>query len=57
MATKETSRTVSGIEYTKIGEIRGLLMVVQGVSRVAYGELVEIETATGERRLDDTGLD
>lgn len=51
MVTETAARSISGVEYTKIGEIRGPLMVVQGVSRVAYDELVEIETASGEKRL------
>lgn len=38
--------TISGVEYTKIGEIRGSPVVVQGVSRVAYDELVEIEISS-----------
>ncbi|MEM4297998.1 MAG: V-type ATP synthase subunit B [Nitrososphaerota archaeon] len=40
-----------GVEYTRVEEIRGPLLIVQGVSRAAYDELVEIETGTGERRL------
>ncbi|MEM2519838.1 MAG: V-type ATP synthase subunit B, partial [Nitrososphaerota archaeon] len=41
----------SGVEYATIREIRGPLMIVDNVSGVAYDELVEIETGTGERRL------
>ncbi|MCS6783869.1 MAG: V-type ATP synthase subunit B [Candidatus Caldarchaeum sp.] len=41
----------SGIEYLSVQEIRGPLMIVGGVSGVAYDELVEVETAEGERRL------
>jgi V/A-type H+-transporting ATPase subunit B len=40
-----------GVEYTSITEVKGPLMVVGGVSAVAYDELVEIETGDGERRL------
>jgi len=40
-----------GVEYTRIQEIKGPLIIVKGVTRVAYDELVEIETGTGERRL------
>ncbi len=40
-----------GLEYLSIKEIKGPLMIVGGVSGVAYDELVEIETADGERRL------
>ncbi|MEM1584321.1 MAG: V-type ATP synthase subunit B [Nitrososphaerota archaeon] len=42
---------VSGVEYSTIREIKGPLMIVENVSSVAYDELVEIETGTGERRL------
>ena len=38
-------------EYTSIVEVSGPLMVVDKVSNVRYGEVVEIETADGERRL------
>ncbi|MCE4606150.1 MAG: ATP synthase subunit B [Desulfurococcales archaeon] len=37
-------------EYHRIKEIKGPLLVVEGVSRVAYDEIVEIELASGERR-------
>jgi len=37
-------------EYTKVTEIRGPLLVVEGVSRVAYDEIVEVELPTGEKR-------
>ena len=48
-----------GVEYSSIREIRGPLMVVEGVDRAAYDELVEIELQGGERRLGrvlETGL-
>ena len=45
------SKSLAGVEYTSIGEIKGPLMVVEGVTTAAYDELVEIETADGERRL------
>jgi len=48
-----------GVEYSSIREIRGPLMVVEGVDRAAYDELVEIELQSGERRLGrvlETGL-
>jgi V/A-type H+-transporting ATPase subunit B len=41
----------AGLEYLSIQEIKGPLMVVGGVTDVTYDELVEIETADGERRL------
>lgn len=37
-------------EYTSVTEVYGPLMVVEGVKGVSYGEVVEIETATGEKR-------
>jgi V/A-type H+/Na+-transporting ATPase subunit B len=40
-----------GIEYTTIREIRGPLVVVDHVTRASYDELVEVETAGGDRRL------
>jgi V/A-type H+/Na+-transporting ATPase subunit B len=43
------SSQVGGVEYTRIGEIRGPLLVIDGVTRSAYDELVEIETASGKR--------
>ncbi|MEM0445840.1 MAG: V-type ATP synthase subunit B [Candidatus Nitrosocaldus sp.] len=40
-----------GVEYTKVSEIRGPLLIVEGVSRVSFDELVEIETMDGIKRL------
>ncbi len=37
-------------EYTSITEIYGPLLVVEGVSDAAYGEIVEVELPTGEKR-------
>ena len=37
-------------EYTTVTEVSGPLMIVEGVEGVAYSEIVEIETPTGERR-------
>ena len=39
-------------EYSTIREVVGPLMVVEGVSGVKFDELVEIEQANGERRMD-----
>ncbi|HMG37898.1 MAG TPA: V-type ATP synthase subunit B [Nitrososphaeraceae archaeon] len=39
------------MEYTKIAEIKGPLMIVDGVTKASFDELVEIETNEGERRL------
>jgi len=46
-----SSRALGGVEYTKVAEIRGPLLILDGVTKVAFDELVEIETAAGERRL------
>jgi len=40
-----------GVEYTKVQEIKGPLLIVEGVSRAAFDELVEIETIDGIKRL------
>jgi V/A-type H+-transporting ATPase subunit B len=40
-----------GVQYSKIAEIKGPLVVVDDVSNAAFDELVEIETNEGERRL------
>jgi len=37
-------------EYTSIVEVSGPLMIVDNVSGICYGEIVEIETAAGERK-------
>ena len=41
----------AGIEYTKVAEINGPLMVIDGITKASFDELVEIETPEGERRL------
>jgi V/A-type H+-transporting ATPase subunit B len=40
-----------GFLYSKIAEIKGPLVIVDGVDNAAFDELVEIETTEGERRL------
>lgn len=40
-----------GIEYSKIAEIKGPLVIVDGVDKASYDELVEIQTTSGEKRL------
>ena len=37
-------------EYTRIREIKGPLLVVEGVQDVAYDEIVEVELPSGEKR-------
>ena len=37
-------------EYTTVTEVAGPLMIVEGVEGVAYSEIVEIETPSGEHR-------
>ena len=41
----------TGVEYTKVAEIKGPLMIIDGITKVSFDELVEIETSEGERRL------
>lgn len=49
---KRIKRSVgAGLAYGTVSEIKGPLMVIEGVSSAAYDELVEIETSDGERRL------
>jgi len=43
--------TQGGVQYSKIAEIKGPLVIVDGVENAAFDELVEIETTEGERRL------
>ena len=40
-----------GVQYNKIAEIKGPLVVVDDVDNAAFDELVEIETSQGEKRL------
>ncbi|MEM3538813.1 MAG: V-type ATP synthase subunit B [Nitrososphaerales archaeon] len=46
-----SSKVKGGVEYTKIRELRGPLLIVEGITRAAYDELVEIELESGEKRL------
>ena len=45
------SETSAGIEYTKVAEITGPLMIIAGITKASFDELVEVETTDGERRL------
>lgn len=47
----EMTTTSYGIEYTKVAELKGPLMIIDGVTKVSFDELVEIETVDGEHRL------
>ena len=38
-------------EYKTVCNVSGPLMVVEGIKDVAYGELVQVTTQTGEKRL------
>ena len=38
-------------EYTSVIEISGPLMIVDKVSKISYGEVVEIETAGGVHKM------
>jgi len=40
-----------GVQYSNIAEIKGPLVIVDGVENAAFDELVEIETNEGEKRL------
>jgi V/A-type H+-transporting ATPase subunit B len=40
-----------GVQYSKIAEIKGPLVIVDDVSNAAFDELVEIQTKEGEKRL------
>ena len=42
---------MSSVEYTKVAEIKGPIIVVDGITKASFDELVEIETAEGEKRL------
>ncbi len=46
-----SSKSVSGIEYTKVAEIKGPLLILDGVTRSAFDELVEITPPEGATRL------
>lgn len=41
----------AGVEYTNVQEIKGPLVVIGGVTKASFDELVEIETSEGETRL------
>jgi len=43
--------TAAGVEYNKVAEIKGPLMIIDGVTKVSFDELVEVETSEGEKRL------
>lgn len=43
--------TSSSVEYTKVAEIKGPLIIVDEITKASFDELVEIETAEGEIRL------
>ena len=45
------SSKIGGIEYTHASEIKGPLLIIEGVSASAFDELVDIETPSGEKRL------
>lgn len=41
----------AGVEYTKVQEIKGPLVVIDGVTRASFDELVEIQTPDGDIKL------
>ncbi|HVP23202.1 MAG TPA: V-type ATP synthase subunit B [Conexivisphaerales archaeon] len=40
-----------GVEYSRVAELRGPLLIVEGVGQVSYDELVEVEFGQGAKRL------
>ncbi len=48
MVRKVKSEVVKSREYLTVAEVSGPLMIVGGVSGVAYGEVVEVTTPSGE---------
>ena len=44
-------KVTSGVEYTKIVEIKGPLLAIDGVNNVAVDEMGEIDTGDGSKRL------
>jgi V/A-type H+/Na+-transporting ATPase subunit B len=46
-----SSSSSSSVEYTKVAEIKGPIIVVDGITKASFDELVEIETSEGEKRL------
>lgn len=44
------SANIKTREYTTVSEVAGPLMIVEGVEGVAYSEIVDIETPSGEMR-------
>jgi V/A-type H+-transporting ATPase subunit B len=45
------SKSASGIEYSKVAEVKGPLLVVEGIDTAAFEELVEVEDVDGGKRL------
>lgn len=41
----------AAIEYTKVAEIKGPLMIIDGITKASFDELVEIETSDSTKRL------
>ncbi len=50
MAESERQEHEAGKVYSTISEVSGPLMVVEGVEGAKYGEVVEVETPSGETR-------
>jgi V/A-type H+-transporting ATPase subunit B len=44
----EVSEAIKSREYLTVGEVSGPLMIVEGVSGIAYGEVVEVITPEGD---------
>lgn len=44
------SQDIKTREYTTVKEVAGPLMIMEGVEKIAYGEVVKIRTGSGEER-------
>ncbi|MBI3023463.1 MAG: V-type ATP synthase subunit B [Thaumarchaeota archaeon] len=45
------AKAASGVEYSKVAEIKGPLLIVDGIDTAAFDELVEVEDPSGGKRL------
>ncbi|MCS4539804.1 MAG: V-type ATP synthase subunit B [Thaumarchaeota archaeon] len=45
------AKAASGVEYSKVAEIKGPLLIVDGIDTAAFDELVEVEDPSGNKRL------
>jgi V/A-type H+/Na+-transporting ATPase subunit B len=45
------SKSASGIEYSRVAEVKGPLLIVDGINNAAFDELVEVQDQEGNKRL------